>query len=301
MQQQSCTIIGDGAIGLWFARTLVNDFDIRLLLRQTDKPSTTYEFTERNGQQYSHRFDTHTIEQSSAINSIILPLKAYQVEAAFQQIKPSLTENACILLSHNGLGTIDKILPLLSAQQTLLFMTTTEGALKINKTQWKHTGQGQSVIAALSTKNEAANMLIDRLTAKPNIQESENILPMLWRKLAINCAINPLTAIHQITNGKLAAPDFHQTITQVCEEVSVVARHEGICLSFDEIVQSVYQVIKNTHANYSSMNRDIAAKRTTEIEAINGYICQQAQKHNVSVPVNQSLVEQINNLSVQHY
>lgn len=294
---EQCVIVGDGAIGLWFTRLLRAHFHVTLALRTPQSSCADYHFTELNGNTYSATLPTLALHRMDAIRLAILPLKAYQIEPAFQQIHPKLAPDACIVLSHNGLGTIDAILPQLLPTQTLLFMTTTEGALKKTKTRWQHTGKGQSVIAALTAKNHAAHRVITALSAQPNISESTNILPMLWRKLAINCAINPLTAIYQVNNGALAAERFHEKITQVCEEVALVAQQEGIVLPSTDIIRSVYQVINNTQANYSSMNRDINAGRRTEINAINGYICQRAALAKLAVPANQSLVEQIEKLS----
>lgn len=297
MNTTECTIIGDGAIGLWFARALHNDFAITLALRNSTKTHTNYHFTELDGAEFSLSLNTQPLHASQTIRTAILPLKAYQIEPAFQQIHAKLADDACILLSHNGLGTIDKILPRLGRKQTLLFMTTTEGALKTDKYDWQHTGKGQSVIAALNTKNTAAQHLIDVLTKHEAISESTNILPMLWRKLAINCAINPLTAIHQVQNGALAAPEFQKVIAQICAEVVAVADSQQIPLDLDEIIYTVHQVINNTSKNYSSMNRDIAAQRRTEISAINGYICQLATQQSLAVPANQSLVDKIEKLT----
>jgi 2-dehydropantoate 2-reductase len=56
---------------------------------------------------------------------------------------------------------------------------------------------------------------------------------MLWKKLAVNCVINPLTAIHNVTNGQLLSLDTNHhvediitTTRQILDEVSLVARME---------------------------------------------------------------------------
>lgn len=290
------TIVGDGAIGLWLARQIHHIHQVTLVLRNVATHQQRYHFTELNTAQYTIDFELQTANAATPIHTLILPLKSYQIVAAFKQLQPRLTNNACILLSHNGLGTIDALLPLLMPNQSLLFMTTTEGAFKPQMHQWRHTGTGLSEIAAINVKNTAAHQVINTLTALPNIVESPDILPTLWRKLAINCAINPLTAIHQIKNGALAADNYRHVIHAVCEEVVKVAATQHINLNLPEILNTVYQVIDNTADNFSSMNRDIAKQQKTEIQAINGYISHLAHQHEIASPMNQSLVEQIQSL-----
>ncbi|MBB1438098.1 2-dehydropantoate 2-reductase, partial [Shewanella sp. SG41-4] len=59
----------------------------------------------------------------------------------------------------------------------------------------------------------------------------------------------------------------------------------------------VYRVIELTSANFSSMYQDVAHNRPTEINEINGYICQQAKIHHLNVPNNQYLVDKVLQLS----
>lgn len=49
-------------------------------------------------------------------------------------------------------------------------------------------------------------------------------------------------------------------------------------------------------ANRSSMASDIAKKRRTEIDFINGYIVKMGKKQGVETPMNTSLTEQVKNI-----
>jgi 2-dehydropantoate 2-reductase len=112
----------------------------------------------------------------------------------------------------------------------------------------------------------------------------------LWQKLLINCAINPLTALANVKNGELAQASYRPTLQAICEEVCLTAQACGIFIDANSALEQVLNVIENTAENYSSMHQDIAHKRPTEIDAINGYVVKQAQKKGIDVPVNTQML-----------
>ncbi len=97
----------------------------------------------------------------------------------------------------------------------------------------------------------------------------------MWRKLAVNCVINPLTALWNCPNGELR----HHTdeINAICEEVAAVIEREGYHTSADDLRYYVEQVIDSTAENISSMLQDVRAMRHTEIDYITGYLLKRAR------------------------
>ena len=130
------------------------------------------------------------------------------------------------------------------------------------------------------------------------VRLTDNILPFLWHKLAINAVINPLTALYNCNNGELAKVQYQQQINQILDEVCQVAEATGYPLQYAQMLEKVQQVIQSTAANFSSMQQDIIHKRRTEIDAINGYIVTQAARYNIAVPFNTQLMQQV--LQLQH-
>ncbi|STV20682.1 2-dehydropantoate 2-reductase [Klebsiella pneumoniae] len=53
-----------------------------------------------------------------------------------------------------------------------------------------------------------------------------------WRKLAVNCVINPLTALKGCKNGDLR--DYTQEVAAICREVAAVMEREGIHTSAEK-------------------------------------------------------------------
>jgi ketopantoate reductase len=151
---------------------------------------------------------------------------------------------------------------------------------------------------------------------------SQDIRTQLWRKLAANCCINPMTALRQCRNGELlelmmtttsdddrsrANEDATETTTSVGEQVAaavdevvqVAAAEEddgGIQLCRDDTLRFVQQVLADTASNYSSMVQDVQHQRRTEVRQLNGYVVERGRAHNIACPMNERLWKQIDEL-----
>ncbi|MFB6280633.1 MAG: ketopantoate reductase family protein [Haloferacaceae archaeon] len=117
---------------------------------------------------------------------------------------------------------------------------------------------------------------------------TDAIRERLWEKLAVNAAINPLTALTGTRNGAVAAAPLDGVAAAAAREVAAVARSRGIDLPDERAVAAVREVARATADNRSSMARDLAAGRRTEVDAINGYAVEAAPDPG-SVPVNRTL------------
>jgi 2-dehydropantoate 2-reductase len=283
----SWAIVGQGAIGLLAASRLQRSgTKVALWLRQPTRlvqnvAGSTLTFC----------------PATAPLNAVLVPVKSYAVLDAISSLLPALSADAQLVLSHNGMGTIEQVVPLLQPGQGLWFLTTTHGALKQADTV-VHTGQGQSVLAALNpaalTQQKAVQQAME--IALGPVTLVDDITPFLWQKLALNAVINPLTALHNCRNGALAQQSFQPRLQAILLEVCQVAQASGIALDFTQTCTRLQQVIKSTAENYSSMQQDIQHQRRTEIAAINGFVVQQAARLNIAVPHNAVLLQQVSQL-----
>jgi ketopantoate reductase len=143
---------------------------------------------------------------------------------------------------------------------------------------------------------------------------------ILWRKLAANCVINPLTAIHGMRNGDLLdvmmgrsrggridddADSIRTIAFGILKEVSAVATREmayhtstANILSVPLLEDYVLGVMSATRDNVSSMLQDVEAGRTTEVRYLNGYVSRLGrERHGIECSLNFEmcrLVEEMN-------
>jgi 2-dehydropantoate 2-reductase len=291
-------IIGRGSISLLAASQLVKQgYEVELITKDDVCQRQTNQITITNLADQQSQFSVlqSNYQSQTAIQTLLVPLKAYDILPAIKQIQSRVTPQTVIILCHNGMGTIKPVQQLLGKQQPLLFATTTHGAYRKSIHHVVHCGLGETKIGWLnhpshSPSTDKLNQMLQPLSWH------QDISAVLWQKLAINCVINPLTAIHQCQNGHLANEAFATNIVGLCQEVSLVANACGLPLTPQQLQQDCYQVIKATAKNYSSMNRDVAANRRTEINFITGYLIEKARQYGIKTPLNSELYQQVNGL-----
>ncbi|BCV59219.1 2-dehydropantoate 2-reductase [Shewanella algae] len=293
-------ILGIGAIGQLLAQQLAAAGLEPWLLPRANTPSLAEQgekqvYTLELGDQSLQTSFLCLAQDSSKLKQLdllLVTVKAYQVEAALEPLLPKLHPDCRILLLHNGLGPHQSLAAKLNGRP-LSLGTTSQGALKLSSNHIRQTGSGLTQIGDLIGAPMPEAMKTALLNAIPGSQWSDTILEALWQKLAVNAVINPLTAIHRVNNGALAAPEFEGTICAILYELLQVAKQEGIALTFDTLHARVKEVIRLTAANYSSMYQDLKHGRKTEIDYINGYLQQRAEQYGLTLPINSELLAQI--------
>jgi len=116
---------------------------------------------------------------------------------------------------------------------------------------------------------------------------------LVWRKLAINCAINPLSALLGVPNGALLEiPERRALLEAAAREAGTVASALGIDLG-DDPARAAVDVARLTAGNRSSMLQDLDRGAPTEVEAINGAVVREGKRLGVPTPVNRKLLDDI--------
>ena len=181
----------------------------------------------------------------------------------------------------------------------IIFCLKAYDSKKLDRFTIKHTGKGQSQLGELQHTSHNSRQQLTAILNKacPQVTWHDDIKHLQWLKLAVNCVINPLTAIYNINNGSLLQTQYQSLIKKLCEELVIIAAKENVDLNSDQLIENVRHVAKITEENCSSMLADVRNGTTTEIEHINGYIVHLANKHKQTVPANLSLYQQVNRLT----
>lgn len=231
-----------------------------------------------------------------APDHVIVLVKAHETRSAFYENRTLFTDRTFVLTLQNGLGGAqflrEKISPRLFAAGISRHNSTLLGPGSI-----LHGGSGLTLAGAFSPEGEECVQAFLELFRKSGIptEAVADVRKALWEKLFVNLALNPLTMLYKVKNGKIAEDGaLRREASLLVREALTVARAEGIRTgSEEEVLLHVFNVARATAQGCSSMLQDFLRGRKSEIDAINGAVVALAEKHGLEVPCNRRIVARV--------
>jgi 2-dehydropantoate 2-reductase len=221
--------------------------------------------------------------QCKPVKYALVLVKSWQTQRAARQLAECLTADGLALTLQNGLGNYEALAEVLG-QQRVAQGVTTGGANILGPGRVRPAGEG---VVSLGAQARLAPLAEGLARAGFELEVMQDVQSLVWGKLAVNAAVNPLTALLGVNNGALLErPSARRLMTELANEVSAVARAKGIRLPFADPAAAAELVARKTAANYSSMYQDVQRGAPTEIEAINGAVARAGEQAGVPTPVN---------------
>ncbi|MBN8580013.1 MAG: 2-dehydropantoate 2-reductase [Anaerolineae bacterium] len=219
------------------------------------------------------------------VKHAIVLVKSWQTKRVAEKLKGILAPDGMVLTLQNGLGNRETLARDLGAGRVALGVTTT-GATLLGPGLVKVGGEG---VISLE-QNQALGPLEAALRSSNfNLQIVNDARSLMWGKLIINAAINPLTALLQVPNGELLSHSWtRKAMSALAREAAAVAQAEQISLPFSNPIEAVEEVARKTAKNLSSMFQDVRRGAPTEIDAICGAVTKRGEAHGIATPYNRS-------------
>ena len=287
-------ILGAGSMGaLWATRLARAGLPVKLILRNPDRLHA-YQAAQgltlvegEHSQQWA--ISAQTPDTDEPIQRLLVTCKAYDAEQAVAQVSGRLSPDAELILLQNGLGSQQAVAALVPHVRCI-FASSTEGAFRDGDWRVVFAGLGHTWLG--DTEQGQAPQWLDELQRSGIAHQwSPNILSRLWRKLALNCAINPLTVLYDCRNGGLQAHSDEVNI--LCTELSALLERCDQADAAVDLAAEVNRVILATANNFSSMHQDVRQGRRTEISYLLGYACEAARSRQFAVPHLQHLLQRL--------
>lgn len=219
---------------------------------------------------------------------VLVLVKAHQTASVATAAAAAATPEGRIVTLQNGLGNREALRAADSAHRVRAGVVVA-GVRLVEP----------AVVAALpgSVTLEGGDPAMARLCALMaaagfDARLADDIEPELWRKVAVNCAINPLSALRNVPNGALLDdPATRAMLVAAATEVEAVAAARGISLR--GAAEAAVEVARGTAGNRSSMLQDLDRGACTEIDSLCGAVVREARRLGVPVPVNERLWREV--------
>ena len=234
---------------------------------------------------------TATVQMSAVreCRLILLCVKANHTLATAKQLAPFVRSDATVVCLQNG---VDNAVQVRAAANIVAVPAVVYVAVSVPQPgRVKHLARGDLIIGTSEKAEELAQLFI---RAGIPCRISDNIEGELWVKLLRNCALNAISALGRVRYGQIVqSGDAKELMQHVVDEVLSVACATGVVLPGVPDSQSgmaaAMELATQMADAFSSTAQDLNRGRSTEIDALNGYIARRGAEFGIPVPVNQAL------------
>jgi len=289
-------VLGAGAIGSYYGALLSKKSDVLLVGRSPHVEAINSKGLMLSGE-VNEVFKVKAaaeVEEVPAGSLILLTTKAYDSAEAIRSIKGHLGRDIVILVLQNGLGNEEIVRDIVREGAEVVRVLATSGVEFTEPGKIVVRLVGETVIEEGETGERIAK-LFNECGLKARL--SDDMAFEIWSKLAMNCVINPLSAILGVPDKEIAAGSLRGLRRSIFEECVAVGRAEGVGLDMS-LLEGLERVIP-TYENYSSMCQDIMKGKQTEIDFLNGKVVELGRKHGIPTPANEVITSLIKFLEVK--
>ena len=218
---------------------------------------------------------------------VILTTKVHDSEKALKGLVKLLRKDTTLLILQNGIGN-EEIVKGVVGDRCHVERGVLHFGAEFLKPGEVTIMRGWVVLGNTERVREIAEVFND---SGLEARVADDLKKDVWRKLIINCVINPLTAILEVRDYEIVAPSLDRVRQGIVRECVEVARSEGV--GFEKGVSEMMDKEISGLKNYSSMHQDLMKGRKTEIDFLNGKIVEMGEKHKIPTPINEALVSMI--------
>ena len=296
----SVAVVGAGAVGSFFGAQLARAGHRVTLIGRAPHVQAI----ERDGLHLDMAGRVETIRVAASVDIaavrsadlVLFCVKSTDTDAVARQMAPHLAPAAIVLSLQNGVENASTIARHV-AQVVLPAVVYVATALSTPGTV-KHFGRGDLVIgpldAAAAANADVAATLRDVVaffaTANVPVTISSDVMAELWAKLMVNCAYNAISGLAQATYGQLAAlPEVRALQQAVVREVVALATAEGVPLQLEPSLEAMARIAVAMPGQLSSTAQDMARRKPSEIDHLNGFVARRGREVGIATPVNQTL------------
>jgi len=241
-------------------------------------------------QSFNVKLQAQTLQEAKGTFDVVLfCVKSYDLAQSYKAIAPHTTQNTILLSFSNGVNSAEVLKQLSQSivlQGAIYILSHIQKAGVIRK-------KGKVFAAVFGGENQDAVQKVASLFEQANLRYKtpQNIDEALWKKYIFIATFATLTSYYDKPIFSIYKEHFNEA-KQLLEEIALVAKQKGLDIE-DEIEKSLKTASNLPEKSSTSMHLDFQNNKKTELETLSGYIVQEAQKHNVEVPLMQKLYKEL--------
>lgn len=293
-------VLGPGGVGGLLAALLARGGNsVEVLAGE----STVRAIAERGLRVESKRFGNFQVSVRSAtrlgspVDACLIAVKNTQLTEALHRVPPNALGQGLVVPFLNGIEHLDVLRNVYSPSSVVAATIGIETARVEPGLIHQLSPMASIQIASSGLNEDRVERLVAQLRAVGfDVRVRNDEMSMLWDKLSLLAPVALLTT-HERANGGAIRTRRREDTLAVISEVAAVAAAEGAAIDREAVVRWL-DSLPDTFE--SSMQRDQAAGRPIELDAIGGVVVRRAALAGVDVPVTARLVEELRIRSSRH-
>jgi 2-dehydropantoate 2-reductase len=284
-------IMGAGAVGCYYGGMLARaGHDVVLIGRPQHVEAIRREGLFMDTCSFQEHVKVRASTEASDIagaEMVLCCVKSTDTQASARAMAPHLAADALVLSLQNGVDNAEQLQAELPQQVAQVAPAVVYVATEMaGPGHVKHHGRGELVVGPATLSDEQMQQFV---TAGIPILVSDNVAGALWSKLILNCAYNALSAITQAPYGTLWQAEGVQAVMRdVVAECLAVADAESIVIP-EDAWGNIVRIAETMPTQMSSTAQDLARKKRSEIDHLNGYVVRKGEARGIATPVNRTL------------
>ena len=230
---------------------------------------------------------TDDVGEVGAVDLVILGVKAWQVPEAARAMKPFVGANTTVLPMENGVDAVPQLVAELGADHVVGGLCRIVSYV-VEPGHIRHAGFTPTiVIGELDNRRTERIIRIARVLNHAGLETTiaEDIQVALWMKFLFIASFSGVGAMANAPAGVLRSDaKWRSQIISAMTEIYTLAHARGIKLPANAVETVMASIDGLPFDATSSMQRDIAAGKPSELESQNGSVVRMAHEAGVEVP-----------------
>lgn len=300
---KTTNIIGMGALGLLYAdmiQTNLGSHAVSFLLDDSRYEKYKNQTFTINGEE--KRFNMISEKDAVPVDFVIVAVKYNGLEAALKTMEKVVGPETVIISVMNGISSEEIIASKFGGGKVIYSVAQAMDAMKSGSSMvYTKAGELRIGYARGGTKENLELVKDFFNSAGIAYTEEQDIIRRLWNKFMCNVGINQTCMVYGKCYREVLAPgQANDTFIGAMREVILLSKAEGINLTEEDLEGWVKIISSLAPEGTPSMGQDRIARRKSEVELFSGTMLRLAEKHNLVLPVNKWLYEQVQKIEAEY-